>query len=98
MENILEKRAIDLTAGELADVIIAKLKLTKQEESTIASLPPIIHGIDGLAKFLECSYQTAYKYRNDKRFDCAFKQEGNSILIDTQKFLSIYGSKKGGRR
>jgi hypothetical protein len=97
MNSIFDKRAIDLTAGEFADVIIAKLNLTKPSEVNVSTAPTILRGVGELAEFLKCSYQTAYKYIRSKRFNPAIKKEGRLYIIDTAKFLSIYGSKHGGR-
>ena len=95
-DELLKKRAIDATVGDLADALLAKINLAIEEKEVVAPLPPLMRP-EELAKMIGCSSGTIQNWGNDKRFKPAIKREGNITLIDTRKFLEIYGSPRGGR-
>ena len=87
-----QKRAIDLTAGELAKVLASELS-TKQENTPIT--PNFsFKGIKGIMDIFQCSKSKAMGIRASGIIDDACIQNGNSFLIDRETALSLMKDKK----
>ncbi len=83
----MNTRLIDLTAGELVQLIEQtvqnKLQVGKEENE-------IVEGLAGLAKILGVSIATAQKIKNSGILDKAIGQVGRKILIDKKKAIELY--------
>lgn len=83
----MNTRLIDLTAGELVQLIEQtvqnKLQVGKEENE-------IVEGLAGLAKILGVSITTAQKIKNSGILDKAIGQVGRKILIDKKKAIELY--------
>lgn len=80
LEILQEKRAIDLTARELAKVLASELSVTQKniEEKPTYSYK----GIKGIMEIFQCSKSKAMGIRASGIIDKACIQNGNSFLID----------------
>ena len=91
--ELLKKRAIDLTAGELAKVVafeIADLHLQKIDKST----PTYSYkGIKGIMEIFHCAKSKAVGIRASKVIDDACIQYGNTFLIDKALALQLMREK-----
>lgn len=89
-KQLLEKRAIDLTAGELAKVLASELGVQKtSEESPSYSYK----GIRGIMDIFQCSKSKAMGIRASGIIDDACIQNGNSFLIDRALALALMKEK-----
>lgn len=86
-----QKRAIDLTAGELAKVLASELS-TKQTDTSI-SPSYSFKGIKGIMEIFQCSKSKAMGIRSSGIIDDACIQNGNSFLIDRELALSLMKNK-----
>ena len=59
MENIAELPATQVTAGQLADLIISRLATQKEEDPS----RKYVRGLDSLAKLLQVSTSTIARYK-----------------------------------
>jgi hypothetical protein len=81
-------RIIDLTVGELVDLI---------RETTAASVAPmpeqpkrnLEYGIAGIARIFNCSISTANRIKASGKIDDAIKQIGRIITIDVDRALQL---------
>lgn len=81
-------RIIDLTVGELVDLI---------RETTAASMKPeqkqqprnLEYGIAGIARIFNCSMATANRIKASGRIKDAITQHGRTIVIDVDRALQI---------
>lgn len=90
-ENLLEKRAFELTVGEFIKAIVEELK----EESLVNIAPEesYIHkGIIGIMEIFQCSKSKATAIRASGIIDDACIQNGNSFLIDKRTALNLMKS------
>lgn len=94
--DILEKRIIDVTVDEFADVVAEKMalrfaKLHEQKDEFVT-------GIKAASKELGMTERTLRKFSYDKRFVSAFKREARIIRVNLTEFNRVYGEKRGGRK
>lgn len=54
--------------------------------------PPFVYGLQGIMDLFGVSKSTAYKYKNGLLKD-AITQNGDIILVDTVKALTLFGVK-----
>lgn len=87
-----EKRAIDLTAGELAKVLASELSSIKESVNNTTSYS--FKGIKGIMEIFQCSKSKAMGIRASGVIDGACIQNGNSFLIDRDKALMLMKDKK----
>lgn len=80
MENIAELPATQVTAGQLADLIISRLATQKEEDPS----RKYVRGLDSLAKLLQVSTSTIARYKKKGIFGDAIKQNGKYILVDVK--------------
>ena len=92
MENIAELPATQVTAGQLADLIISRLATQKEEDPS----RKYVRGLDSLAKLLQVSTSTIARYKKKGIFGDAIKQNGKSA-VTTSFMLVIYIQKKALR-
>lgn len=90
--ELLEKRAIDLTADELASVIVEKLLQNEQAKKPISTRK--LRGLKGIMEIFQCSKSKAQDLRRSGILDNAITPIGRSYLIDESIALKCV---KGGR-
>lgn len=87
-----------ISVGELSEIIKRIINDNKENnESDIFSssnnnIPPrnYVYGIDGLAKLLGCSKTTAQRLKSKGVFSGAIKQNGRTIIIDSELALQKF--------
>lgn len=85
-------RLIDLTVGDLYDVIAAATK-----HAAVASVQPEprrAYGIAGIASVFGCSRRTAERIKSSGVIDGAIAQHGRTIVVDVDKALYLYSINK----
>lgn len=92
LEILQQKRAIDLTAGELAKVLASELIENRRTEKELPSYS--YKGVKGIMDIFQCSKSKAMGIRVSGIIDDACIQNGNSFLIDRQLALKLM-KKKG---
>ena len=91
MENLLEKRAIDLTAGELAKILAFEIVETQKQGNDTHSYS--YKGIKGIMDIFQCSKSKAMGIRASGIIDGACIQNGNSFLVDRDIALMLMREK-----
>jgi hypothetical protein len=87
-----ETRIIDLTVGQLMD-LIAKAQapvIEKKPEQT----KRLVYGISGIAQLFNCSMTTANRIKASGRIDDAITQHGRIIVVDADKALLLFNNSK----
>lgn len=84
----LSTRLIDLTAGELLD-LLAKDKLPRTEAVTKEPNKKYVYGRAGIAELFKCSKTTASRIKNSGLIDGAYRQVGRLIIVDAEKALEL---------
>jgi hypothetical protein len=87
-------RIIDLTVGELMELIEAA-----QTEKTTPQVPTapekrFVYGIAGIAQVFNCSMTTANRIKASGRIDRAIMQNGRIIVVDADLALELYNNNK----
>ena len=85
MEITSNTRIIDLTVGQLMD-IIAKAQAPEQTKR-------LVYGISGIAQLFNCSMTTANRIKASGRIDDAITQHGRIIVVDADKALVLFNNK-----
>lgn len=91
LEILQQKRAIDLTAKELAKVLVSELSET--QKNTERKPTYSYKGIKGIMEIFQCSKSKAMGIRASGIIDDACVQNGNSFLIDRELALSLMKNK-----
>ena len=91
-----EKRVIDMTAGEFAEVLYSVMKrLSNNEEEKVIN-KRLVYGIAGIAQLFNCSMTTANRIKASGKIDKAISQTGRMITVDADLALQLmkknYGS------
>ena len=89
--ELLQKRAIDLTAGELAKVVAFELVDIQKIETETPSYS--YKGIKGIMDIFQCAKSKAVGIRTSGIIDDACIQNGNSFLIDRGLALQLMKEK-----
>ncbi|NDV66921.1 DUF3853 family protein [Bacteroides sp. 224] len=90
-EELFQKRAIDLTAGELAKVLAFELEEKRKVENESPSYT--CKGIRGIMDIFQCSKSKAMGIRASGIIDDACIQNGNSFLVDRNIALQLMRDK-----
>lgn len=89
----LNTRIIDLTVGELLEVIERKLQAFplqgKEAEQREEKPRKYVHGRAGIAKLFQCSKTTASRIKQSGLIDGAYWQVGKTIVVDAEKALEL---------
>lgn len=92
-----ETRIIDLTVGQLMDLIARAQAPVKAEESPVEERTPaeggkrnLVYGIGGIAQLFNCSLTTANRIKASGRIDKAIKQHGRIIVVDADRALELF--------
>lgn len=88
----LNKRVIDLTAGELLELIQQGYKPQVVVDTTKDN-KRFVYGLAGIASLFGCSKTTANRIKQSGRIDGAITQVGSLIIVDTEKALELVGKK-----
>ncbi|WP_101689966.1 DUF3853 family protein [Dysgonomonas massiliensis] len=91
LQQLQQKRAIDLTAGELAKVLASELSVTQNLSKESSSYS--FKGIKGIMEIFQCSKSKAMGIRTSGVIDEACIQNGNSFLIDRDLALALMRDK-----
>lgn len=92
----LDKRVIDMTASEFADVIVKAFRKAQGEnieEDHVQTEPKenkrYVYGIAGIAQLFNCSLTTANRIKASGKIDQAISQCGRMITVDADLALKL---------
>lgn len=88
----LNKRVIDLTAGELLDLIQQGYKPQVIVDTTKDN-KRFVYGLAGIADLFGCSKTTANRIKQSGKIDGAITQVGSLIIVDAEKALELLDKK-----
>lgn len=88
----LNKRVIDLTAGELLDLIQQGYKPQVMVDTTKDN-KHFVYGLAGIADLFGCSKTTANRIKQSGKIDGAITQVGSLIIVDAEKALELLDKK-----
>jgi len=83
MAELLKTRVIDMTGEELLSLV------RTQQQQPSPQIPPLVYGIDGLARLLNVSTATAMRMKKSGIFDPAISQAERTIVIRTDIALDV---------
>lgn len=89
MEINRDTRIIDLTCGELEDLI--KNIISNSTERVLADSDKYAYGLAGIRALFDCSKSTAARLKNGK-IKAACRQYGRKIVVDKDKALKLFNS------
>lgn len=84
-------RIIDLTVGELMDLLETTIKTTPQEAPTKPE-KRLVYGISGIAQLFNCSMTTANRIKASGRINGAIMQNGRTIVVDADLALELFNT------
>ena len=87
-----ETRIIDLTVGQLMD-LIANAQAPAVEKAP-EKAKRLVYGIAGIAQLFNCSMTTANRIKASGRIDDAITQHGRIIVVDADKALLLFKNSK----
>lgn len=91
-------RVIDLTLGDLLDIVETRVRqvlngtMPKNTEER-----KYVYGLKGLMNLLGCSKTTASRLKQSGKLDAAITQCGSLIIIDAEKALQLAGDNKNNK-
>lgn len=98
--NVLAKynpntRIIDLTVGQLVELIEGVAESSSrvrknEDEERDSKGRHLLHGLGGIAKFLNCSRGTVCRIKSMGVFNGAISQCGHLIVADADKILDCF--------
>lgn len=83
-----EKRVIDMTAGEFAEVLYSVMKRLSGNEEKVTN-KRLVYGIAGIAQLFNCSMTTANRIKASGKIDKAISQTGRMITVDADLALQL---------
>ena len=84
-----EKRVIDMTAGEFAEVLYSVMKRLSNNEEEKVTNKRLVYGIAGIAQLFNCSMTTANRIKASGKIDQAISQTGRMITVDADLALQL---------
>ena len=84
-----EKRVIDMTAGEFAEVLYSVMQRLSGNEEEKVTNKRLVYGIDGIAQLFNCSMTTANRIKASGKIDKAISQTGRMITVDADLALQL---------
>lgn len=84
-----EKRVIDMTAGEFAEVLYSVMKKLSNNEEEKVTNKRLVYGIAGIAQLFNCSMTTANRIKASGKIDKAISQTGRMITVDADLALQL---------
>ena len=82
-------RLIDLTVGELIDLIHS---ITPVQQPTVKPEKRLVYGIAGIAQLFNCSLTTANRIKASGKINGAIMQNGRIIVVDADLALELYNN------
>lgn len=97
MATDLDKRVIDMTASEFADVIAEAFRRAQRDDSekdhvqeaNLKENKRYVYGIAGIAQLFNCSMTTANRIKASGKIDKAISQTGRMIAVDADLALQL---------
>lgn len=90
MEITKETRIIDLTVGQLMDLLTMTTGNEKPVESQPSQPKRLVYGIAGIAQLFNCSMTTANRIKASGKIKEAITQQGRIIIVDADKALALF--------
>ena len=90
MEITKETRIIDLTVGQLLDLLTMTTGNEKPVESQPSQPKRLVYGIAGIAQLFNCSMTTANRIKASGKIKEAITQQGRIIIVDADKALALF--------
>lgn len=87
-------RIIDLTVGELMELIEAAQTEKTTPQAPTAPEKRFVYGIAGIVQVFNCSMTTANRIKASGRIDRAIMQNGRIIVVDADLALELYNNNK----
>lgn len=87
-------RIIDLTVGELMELIEAAQTEKTTPQAPTAPEKRFVYGIAGIAQVFNCSMTMANRIKASGRIDRAIMQNGRIIVVDADLALELYNNNK----
>lgn len=84
-----EKRVIDMTAGEFAEVLYSVMQRLSNNEEEKVTNKGLVYGIAGIAQLFNCSMTTANRIKASGKIDKAISQTGRMITVDADLALQL---------
>lgn len=84
-----EKRIIDMTAGEFAEVLYSVMQRLSNNEEEKVTNKRLVYGIAGIAQLFNCSMTTANRIKASGKIDQAISQTGRMITVDADLALQL---------
>lgn len=84
-----EKRIIDMTAGEFAEVLYSVMQRLSNKEEERTAKRNLVYGIAGIAQLFNCSMTTANRIKASGKIDQAISQTGRMITVDADLALQL---------
>lgn len=84
-----EKRIIDMTAGEFAEVLYSVMQRLSNKEEESTTKRNLVYGIAGIAQLFNCSMTTANRIKASGKIDQAISQTGRMITVDADLALRL---------
>ena len=85
-----DKRVIDMTASEFADVLTEVFqRLSSKENEDLKASKRFVYGIAGIAQLFNCSMTTANRIKASGKINKAISQSGRMITIDAELALQL---------
>lgn len=84
-----EKRVIDMTAGEFAEVLYSVMQRLSNNEEEKVTNKRLVYGIAGIAQLFNCSMTTANRIKASGKIDQAISQTGRMITVDADLALQL---------
>lgn len=83
------KRVIDMSIGEFADVLFDVFQRLSKEEEEFKPSKRLVYGIAGIAQLFNCSMTTANRIKASGKIDKAISQTGRMIAVDADLALRL---------
>jgi hypothetical protein len=89
----INKPLFQLTVGEFLELQKSQMCLPIHEEPSPENEDRYVHGLDGLARLLQCSRSTASRIKQSGRIDKAIRQCGRKIVVDSKEAMRLLNKK-----
>lgn len=87
--NDPNKRVIDMTASEFAEVLCDVMQRISTKEEEFKPSKRLVYGIAGIAQLFNCSKTTANRIKASGKIDQAISQCGRMISVDADLALQL---------
>lgn len=89
MINNPNKRVIDMSIGEFADILFDVFQRLSKEDEEFTPSKRFVYGIAGIAQLFNCSMTTANRIKASGKIDKAISQSGRMITVDAELALQL---------